>query len=126
MSYRLVTTENNVNNMNRDQKMKELQGGIVISNLLQHLRSREMYTLLRWLHGSGARNKKHKESFTRTVLVVSSLNSKYSDVPLSEAWNWDWGMTTPTHKCQNIYGQSVYIAPTIYLHVSGLSNAALV
>lgn len=69
MSYRLVTTANNVNNMNRIQKMKELQGGIVISNLLQHLRSREMYTLLRWLHGSGARNKKHKKSFTRTVLV---------------------------------------------------------
>lgn len=40
MSYRLVTTANSVNNMNRDQKMKELQGGIIISNLLQHLRSR--------------------------------------------------------------------------------------
>lgn len=47
-----------------------------------------MYTLHRWLHGSGARNKKkHKESFTRTVLVVSFLNSTYSDVPLSEALN---------------------------------------
>lgn len=87
MNYRLVTITNNVNNMKRDQKIKKLQGGIVISNLLQHLRSREMYTLHRWLHGSGARNRKHKESFTRTVLVVSFLNSTYFDVPLSEALN---------------------------------------
>lgn len=112
----LVTITNNVNNIYRDQKIKEIQGGIVISNLHQHLRSREMYTLHRWLHGSGcAWNKKHKESFTRTVLVVSFLNFTYSDVPLSEALNWDWGMTSPTYKYQNIYGKSIYsyIAPTI-------------
>lgn len=113
MNFRLVTITNNVNNIKRDQKIKGLQGGIVISNLLQHLRSTEMYTLHRWLHGSGARNRKRKGSFTRTVLVVSFLNSTYFDVPLSEALNWDWEMTPPTHKCQNIYGQSVYIAPTI-------------
>lgn len=113
MNSRLVTITNNVNNMNRDQIIKELQGGIVISILLQHLRSREVYTLHRWLHGSGDRNKKHKESFTRAVLVVSFLNSTYSDVPLSGALNWDWEMTPPMHKCQNIYGQWVYIEPNI-------------
>lgn len=130
MNYRLVTITNNVNNMNRDQKIKELQGGIVISNLLQHLRSREMYTLHRWLHGSGARNRKHKGSFTRTVLVVSFLNSTYSDVPLSEALNWDWEMTPKRTNAKISTGNQSILhqlrGTNSYLYVSGLSNAALV
>lgn len=72
MNCRLVTITNNVNNMNRDQKIKELQGGIVISNLHQHLRSREMYTLHRWLHGSGAINKNTKNHPLEPFLLLVS------------------------------------------------------
>lgn len=72
MNCRLITITNNVNNMNRDQKIKELQGGIVISNLFQHLRSGEIYTLHRWLHGSGARNKtQNNHSLEPFLLLVS-------------------------------------------------------